>query len=148
ENQNLPGFITVNPTPNVGGPRNYSNAFLPSVYQGTALGRAGQPAARSKFRYISSEHLDAGAQKRQFDFLQELNRDQAAQAPGDGELNAAINAYELAFRMQTHAPGMTDLSNESKETQKLYGIGEAETDDFGRQCLMARRFAEAGVRFV
>jgi hypothetical protein len=148
ENQNLPGFVTISPTQNMGGPRNYSNAFLPAIYQGTVIGRAGQPAKNAKFRHITNENLSPEAQRKQFDFLQSLNRAQLAKAPGDDELEAAIDSFELAYRMQMHAPEVTDISKESLETQKLYGIGEPDTDDFGRQCLIARRMAERGVRFV
>ena len=148
ENQNLPGFVTINPTQNMGGARNYSNAFLPAAYQGTALGRAGQPAAQAKFRHVTNGLIPLDQQKKQFDFLQALNRGQAQEAAHDDELEAAIDSYELAYRMQMNAPEVTDLSKESPATLKLYGIGEAETDDFGRQCLMARRFAEAGVRYI
>lgn len=148
ENQNLPGFVTINPTQNMGGPRNYSNAFLPAVYQGTAIGRAGLSAKEAKFRYIANDQIPADQQKKQFDFLQSLNREQSIAAKQDDELEAAIDSYELAYRMQMNAPGVTDISNETEVTKKLYGIGEPETDDFGRQCLIARRFAEAGVRYI
>ncbi len=148
ENQNLPGFVTVSPTQNMGGPRNYSNAFLPAVYQGTAIGRAGVPSAQAKFRHIVNDSLSPEQQKKQFDFLQQINREQSQQAAKDDQLEAAIDSYELAYRMQMNAPGVTDLSTESDATKKMYGIGEPETDDFGRQCLIARRFAEAGVRYI
>jgi hypothetical protein len=82
------------------------------------------------------------------DLLQALNAEQIRRTPGDAELEAVINSYDLGFRMQTHAPGILDLSGETGETQRLYGIGEGATDNFGRQCLMARRLAEAGVRYV
>ena len=148
ENQNLPGFVTINPTQNMGGPRNYSNAFLPAIYQGTAIGRAGLSAKEAKFRYITNDLVPPEQQKKQFDFLQSLNREHSQAARQDDDLEAAIDSYELAYRMQMNAPGVTDLSNETEETKKLYGIGEPETDDFGRQCLIARRFAEAGVRYI
>src|SRR5690606_31351336 len=85
-------------------------------------------------------------QHRRFQLLQSLNRSQSA--PGDDELNAVIESFELAFRMQANAPAIMDLSGESAATLQLYGIGEKETDDFGRQCLLARRLAEAGVRYI
>ncbi|MCA9165498.1 MAG: DUF1501 domain-containing protein, partial [Planctomycetales bacterium] len=90
--------------------------------------------------------LPLDQQRRQLEFLQALNRQQAT--PGDDELEATIASFELGFRMQNHAPGLMDLSNETEATMQAYGIGEKTTDDFGRQCLMARRFAEAGVRYI
>src|SRR5262245_34777614 len=148
DNENLPGFVTISPSLGNGGPRNYSNAFLPTVYQGTAVGRAGIPATEAKVRNLVNEHLPPAEQRRQFDLLQALNAEQLRRSPGDNELEAVIDSFELAFRMQTDAPGILDLSRESKETLRLYGIGEKETDNFGRQCLLARRLAEAGVRYV
>ncbi|HYG78284.1 MAG TPA: DUF1501 domain-containing protein [Planctomycetota bacterium] len=148
ENQNLPGFVTISPTQNMGGPRNYSNAFLPAVYQGTAIGRATAPATQVKFRHVTNELLPPEQQKKQFELLQALNREQARNAKGDDEVEAAINSFELAYRMQMHAPEVTDISSETPETLKLYGIGEKETDDYGRQCLIARRLCERGTRFV
>jgi hypothetical protein len=148
ESQNLPGFITICPSMSNGGPRNYSNAFLPSVYQGTALGRAGISAAEAKIRNIVNDKLSPSEERQQFDLLQALNAEQLRKAPGDSELEAVIDSYELAFRMQSHTPGILDLSKEAKATLQLYGIGDPRTDNFGRQCLMARRLAEAGVRYI
>lgn len=148
ENENLPGFITIGPSSANGGPRNYSNAFLPAHYQGTAIGRAEQPPTQMRFRDIENPEFDREAQQRQLNLLQALNRSQASSSPAPSELEAVISSYELAWRMQMHAPGLTDLRNESRETRSLYGIDEKETDDFGRQCLLARRMAEAGVRYI
>jgi hypothetical protein len=148
ENHNLPGFVTVCPSMGNGGPRNWSNAFLPTVYQGTAVGRAGIPATEAKIRNLVNDQLPADEQRKQFDLLQALNAEQMRQRPGDAELEAVIDSFELAFRMQHYAPAILDLSTEPKETLRLYGIGEQATDNFGRQCLMARRLAEAGVRYV
>ena len=147
ENNNLPGFITISPSSANGGPRNYANSFLPAHYQGTALGRAGQPTLEANIAHISNHRLTSEQQRKRFDFLRALNREQVKQARDD-ELNAVISSYELAWRMQMHAPGLMDLSQESKATFERYGIGDKETDDFGRQCLLARRMAEAGVRYV
>jgi hypothetical protein len=147
-NQNLPGFITITPSMGNGGPRNYSNAFLPTVYQGTAVGRAGIPATEAKIRNLVNERRPLDEQRKQFELLQALNAEQLRKTPGNSEMEAVIDSLELAFRMQTDAPGILDLSKENKETQALYGIGEKATDNFGRQCLMARRLAEAGVRYV
>ncbi|MDH3718518.1 MAG: DUF1501 domain-containing protein, partial [Planctomycetota bacterium] len=147
-NQNMPGFVTLNPSSSKGGPRNHSNAFLPTIYQGTAIGRAGQPAAKSTIRNIANTHVSSSVQKEQFAFLQSLNREQMQRSPEDDQLDATIESFELAWRMQMNAPGVMDISGESKRTLELYGIGEKHTDDFGRQCLMARRLAEADVRYI
>ncbi|GAB4137742.1 MAG: DUF1501 domain-containing protein [Planctomycetaceae bacterium] len=148
ENRNLPGFMTINPPASKGGPRNYSNAFLPTNFQGTAIGRAGQPVTQSQIRHITNSRLSPESQRRQFSLLQSLNREQVKSASHDDRLEAVIDSFELAYRMQNNAPGVMDLSGESRETFKLYGIGEKATDDFGRQCLLARRFAEQGVRYI
>lgn len=147
ENENLPGFISLAPALGNGGPRNYGNAFLPAVYQGTAIGRAGVPAKESSIRNLQPPRT-ADEAKRQFDLLRDLNAEQLAQKPGESELEAVVNSYELAWRMQGAAPQVLDLNGESPETLALYGIGEKETDNFGRQCLLARRLSESGVRFI
>ena len=147
-NQNVPGFITLNPSASKGGPRNYSNGFLPTIYQGTVVGRAGMPVAQSKIRNIANEKTSTSVQHRQFEFLQSLNREQQKRAAQDDQLDAAIESFELAYRMQLNAPQLMDLSSESKATLESYGIGEKATDDFGRQCLLARRMAEADVRYI
>lgn len=148
ENDNLPGFVTICPSSGNGGSRNYGNAFLPAMFQGTAIGKAGAPAAEAMIRNLTAPWKPEHAQRRQFDLVQALNAEQLKMRPGDSELEAAINSYELAWRMQQRAPDVLDLSDESASTLKMYGIGERETDNFGRQCLMARRLCEAGVRFV
>lgn len=148
ENENIPGFITISPSSANGGPRNYSNAFLPSHFQGTTLGRAGQPAREARFNNIKNQQWSLGNQRQQLTLLQSLNQSQQQTHKEDDELAAVINSYELAFRMQQHAPGLTDLSHESKATLDLYGIDQKETEDFGRQCLLARRMAEAGTRYI
>jgi hypothetical protein len=147
QNENLPGFVSIAPALGNGGPRNYGSAFLPAVYQGTALGRTGLLAKDTNFRNIIPARSMRDA-KRQFDVLRELNAAQLAQKPGDTELEAVINSYELAWRMQGHAPDAVDISKESPETLALYGIGDDKTDNYGRQCLMARRLCESGVRYV
>ena len=148
ENENLPGFVTISPSSGNGGPRNYGSAFLPPIYQGTALGKAGTPATEAVIRNLANPSLDPSARRRQFDLFQELNREQLKKSPGDAELEAVINSYEMAWRMQNNAPHALDLSRESESTRALYGIGEKATDDFGRQCLMARRLCESGVRYI
>jgi hypothetical protein len=147
ENANLPGFISISPSLGNGGPRNYGNAFLPAIYQGTAIGRAGIPAKDATIRNLQPARSTDDA-KKQFDLLRDLNAEQLAQKPGESELEAVINSYELAWRMQSAAPEVLDFKSESPETLSLYGIGEDKTDNFGRQCLLARRLCEAGVRFV
>jgi len=147
ENENLPGFVTISPTLGNGGPRNYGNAFLPAIYQGTAIGRAGVPAKEATIRNLRPARSPVEA-RRQFDLLRDLNAEQLRQKPGESELEAVINSYELAWRMQGEAPQVLDFAKESPETLALYGIGEKETDNFGRQCLLARRMCESGVRFV
>ncbi|HWB01058.1 MAG TPA: DUF1501 domain-containing protein, partial [Pirellulales bacterium] len=131
-----------------GGPRNYGNAFLPAVYQGTAIGRPGIPVKEAQIRYIANDRRTADDQQSQFDLVQSLNREQIARHGSDSELEAVIQSYELGFRMQHHAPEVLDLAGESAETLEMYGIGQKETDNYGRQCLMARRLAEAGVRYI
>ena len=147
ENRNLPAYVTLHPCMSKGGPRNYSNAFLPTIHQGTAIGRAGVPVGEASIRHIENTKLSLEQQQRQFEYLQSINREQIGSV-GDDRLEAAIQSFELAYRMQLHAPDVLDLSKESKQTQAKYGIGNGPTNDFGRMCLMARRMCEAGVRFV
>jgi hypothetical protein len=147
ENENLPGFVSICPPSGNGGARNYGSAFLPAAYQGTALGKAGMPAEKVGIHNLASLQSPV-EQRRQLDLLQSLNQEQAARYPHDAELEAAIGAYELAWRMQRVAPKVLDLAGETSETYRRYGIGEQATDHFGRQCLLARRLCEAGVRYV
>jgi hypothetical protein len=148
ENDNLPGFISLSPSAGNGGARNYGSAFLPARYQGTAVGKAGTPATEATIRHLHNAWLTATEQRHQLDLLQRLNGVQQQRYADDSQLHAALDSYELGWRMQQAAPEVLDLSQESQATQQLYGIGETETDNFGRQCLMARRLCEAGVRYV
>jgi hypothetical protein len=148
ENQNLPGFVTLQPSASKGGPRNYSSAFLPAIHQGTAIGKAGQPASEATLRNVVNTSLSSADQERNFRFLQKLNRAQLANRVRDDQLDAIVESYELAWRMQMNAPELFDISGESESVRERYGIGSKVTDDFGRQCLMGRRLAEAGVRFI
>ena len=148
ENENLPGFISLCPSAGNGGPRNYGNAFLPSVYQGTAIGKAGTSVKGATIRNLKNTKLTRAQQRRQLELLQRLNAEQLGSAAGDTELEAVISSFELAWRMQNNVPDVLDLNKETKQTQAMYGIGEAATDNYGRQCLMARRLCEAGVRFI
>jgi hypothetical protein len=146
ENGNLPGFVSIAPSSGNGGARNYGNAFLPAIYQGTPLGRAGGPVSEATIRDLAG--LPEDERRRRFDLLRELNAEQLKRTPGETEYEAAVSSYELAWRMQGYAPEVLDLSRESKETFDLYGIGAKPTDTFGRQCLLARRLCEEGVRFI
>jgi hypothetical protein len=147
ENKSLPGFVTICPTRGHGGALNYGNAFLPAVYQGTALGSASTPASGARIRHIANDRRTPAQQRRQLDLLQAMNRAHQERARDD-RLEGVIESYELAFRMQAAVPKLTDLSGETRATKALYGVDRRPTDDFGRQCLLARRFAEAGVRFI
>ncbi|HUR28521.1 MAG TPA: DUF1501 domain-containing protein [Planctomycetota bacterium] len=148
ENADLPGFITICPTLGHGGVNNWSSAFLPGIHQGTPIGNASIPAKEARFANVSRGDVDANSQRAQLDLLAKENRAHQGRHGADAELEARIASFELAFRMQTEAPELTDLGRESPETLKLYGLDEKTTENFGRQCLLARRFAEAGVRFV
>ena len=151
ENDNLPSFVSISPSLSNGGPRNYSTAFLPPVFQGTPLGRTGQPAAEATIRNLNNQLLSSGDKDRQFGLLRGLHQEQMHRAAGSGHqeaVEAVINSYELAWRLQANAPDVLNLAGESAATQSLYGIGQKPTDNFGRQCLMARRLAESGVRYI
>ena len=148
ENENMPGFVSLSPALGNGGPRNYGNAFLPAVYQGTPVGRPGIPAKDSKIRNLGDLNRPLADQRAQFEMIQQLNQAQLGSHPSDSELDAVLSSYELAWRMQTAAPSVMDLSGESPQTLKLYGIGQEPTDNYGRMCLTARRLVESGVRYV
>ena len=148
ENDSLPGFVSISPAVGNGGPRNYGNAFLPAAYQGSALGRAGRPAKDATIRDLTHAGDAHDHQRQQFDLVRRFNEEQSRSRSGDTEFDAVINSYELAWRMQGVAPGVLDLSQESADTLALYGIGDEPTDNFGRQCLMARRLSESGVRYI
>jgi hypothetical protein len=148
ENDNLPAFVSIAPSAGNGGPRNYGQAFLPAMHQGTALGKAGGPARDATIRNLANPELSIADQRRQLDLIRDINAAQLKQSPADSDLEAALESYELAWRMQTNVPGVLDLAAESAATHALYGIGEKATDNFGRQCLMARRLCEAGVRYI
>jgi hypothetical protein len=148
ENKNLPGFITLCPTLGHGGVQNWSSAFLPAAYQGTPIGHSGVPAKRAAVKDITPA-APADLQRAQLDLLKEMEGAHRARSGPDAALEARIGSFELAFRMQAEAPAVTDLSKETLKTREMYGIGDGRpTDDFGRQCLTARRLAEAGVRFI
>ncbi len=151
ENENLPAFLTIKPniTGDGGSVQLYGSAFLPAVHQGTAIGGlAGGDSKNASISYLKDPSISPKMQRRQLDLLQEMNRTHLEKLETDRQMEGLIESFELAFRMQAEAPELIDLQNESSATRELYGIGEKETDNFGRQCLMARRFAEAGVRFI
>lgn len=151
ENQNLPGFVSLNTSR----PSVYSSAFLPSIYTGTPIGTNGQDMAKATIDNVSPAHLPHSVKRNQLDYVQYLNRNHQQQRPGDEKLESVIQSMELGFRMQTTAPDLLDISTESQATLDRYCVGRqkkpvgtCKMSDFGRQCLLARRFAEAGVRFI
>ena len=147
ENQNLPGFITISPPSELGGAQNYGNGFLPASFQATKIGDQGTAVAQARVGNLTSPLSDS-LQRRQLDLLQNMNSELLQRQQINPDIEGVINSYELGFRMQSSLPELMDLSRESQRTKDMYGVGGAQTDDFGRQCLMARRFAEAGVRFI
>ncbi|MCY2966765.1 MAG: DUF1501 domain-containing protein [Planctomycetota bacterium] len=166
-NENLPGFITISPPRTNGGAANYAASFLPAINQGTRIGgNAG--GSGEQVSNLRNPRRDATSQRVQLDYIQELNRGTAESLGGNPEIEGLISSYELAFRMQGEMPQVMDLSQETAATRKLYGSDEQAgggggrggrgnpfgggssggTNTFGRQCLLARRLVEAGVRFV
>ncbi len=146
ENQNLPGFVVLTDTNGnpVNGPRNWSAGFMPAVYQGTKLQLGDEPIQHLN----NPKGVTDARQRSKLAMLDSLNREHAKTRAWQTELDARIRSYELAFRMQAHAPEAVDLSQETEATRKLYGMDESETEVFGRNCLLARRLVERGVRFV
>lgn len=148
ENENLPGFISIAPSLGNGGPRNYGSAFLPAKFQGTRVGSVDDdelgipslmPVAGTPAEQVASRRT----------LLQQLNAEQIRRRTNpDSELDAALESYELAWRMQQVAPDLLDLSQESAETHELYGMNNPATRRFAGRCLLARRLCEAGVRFI
>jgi len=145
ENEDLPGFVSLSPSIGNGGARNYGSAFLPAKFQGTPIGKAGNGP-------LSIDHLQpigGIANRSRLDQIQALNQIQLEQrSNGETELDAAIESYEMAWKMQSIAPKLLDFSNETAETSRLYGLDQKETESYGRKCLLARRLCESGVRFV
>jgi uncharacterized protein (DUF1501 family) len=148
ENESLPGFITVKPPARLGGAQNYGSAFLPAVYQGTRIGQTRQSLKSANLNNIVNPELNDETQRKQLDVLQNLNRQLADTHRSNRQIEGVIESYELAFRMQSSVPRLLDITQETAQTLSAYGIDEQATDDFGRQCLMARRCAEAGVRYI
>jgi len=148
ENRNLPSFVTICPTLAHGGVNNWGSAFLPQYCQGTPMGTASASSREAKVKHITPPASISSDQRKQLDFLGKLNAQSVRENPEVEAMNARLGSFELAYRMQTSMPEAQDLSGESAATQKLYGVDDPVTEDFGRQCLLARRFCERGVRFV
>ena len=161
ENQNLPGFISINPPTSTGGAQNFGSAFLPAAYQGTRFtvqdsSQRNRRIDRMRRGEVNpyginnavNERYSKSVQRSQLDLIASLNREKLQKDRHNPLVEGAIENFELAFRMQEAVPEMMDLSGETQETLALYGVDEDPTDGFGRQCLLARRFAEAGVRFI
>jgi hypothetical protein len=141
ENEDLPGYVTINPPPNFGGAVNFGSAFLPAHYQGTRIDDRGRLPDLSP-------RVGAGRQRRQIDLIQAMNRDLADDPGAPDAVDGIIQSYELAFRMQGKVPELLDLSDEPPHVLEEYGVTDGPAGGFARQCLMARRLSEAGVRFV
>jgi hypothetical protein len=143
ENKNLPGFVVLSPAQPAQGAPLWSSSFLSAEHQGTLVSDLGKPIAN-----LNNARWSAEQQRTQLDWLRELNERHAATRAEDSRLNARIEAFELAFRMQREAPEAFDVQGESEATKKLYGLDDKVTETFGQQCLMARRLVERGVRMV
>jgi len=148
ENSSLPGFVTICPTLAHGGVNNWSSAFLPAAFQGTPIGNASVPAKNAKVAFIQNDRIPTDLQKLQLEALRQNNHQFLESTGSDQALEGRIASFELAFRMQGEMPKVEDLSGESSATKALYGLNDPVTENFGRQCLLARRFLERGVRFV
>ncbi|MEM7231082.1 MAG: DUF1501 domain-containing protein [Planctomycetota bacterium] len=145
-NRNMPGYCVIQDPRGapVNGAAVWSNGYLPAAYQGTLLRAKGTPI----LNLDRPQDLTRAQQRREFDLLQSLNEDHRAARSDSSELEARVNAYELAFRMQAEAPELMDISGEPDSVKKLYGLDNGTTAGFGRQCLLARRLVEAGVRYT
>jgi hypothetical protein len=151
ENQNLPGFITIKPSLFHGGAKNWGSAFLPGVYQGIPIGNDKMQARElwgEPIEHLLSKGVTSEQQRYELEMLQKMNRQHALMNESDPKLEARIQSFELAFRMQMGAREILDVDRESEITKKLYGLDDPLTQDFGWQCLLARRLAENGVRYV
>jgi hypothetical protein len=143
ENQNLPGFVVVCPAPVFQGAQLWASSFLPSVYQGTLVRDLKNPIAN-----LAAPSGGIDRQRAKLDALRRLNEMHRRDREQNSQLDARISSFELAFQMQRSAPEAFDLSAETEATHKLYGTDQPESELFGRQCLLARRLVERGVRFV
>lgn len=146
ENQNLPGFFTIKPTRTFGGPSNYGSAFLPSTFQATRLGWEGRAVKDASISNLNATHnLTKEAERGVLDLAQKMNQRLLGQTK---DVRGVIDSLELSEQMRDAVPDVMDLTQESKATLDMYGVDGDSTDDFGRQCLIARRLSESGVRFV
>ncbi len=151
ENRNLPGFVTIKPTQWQGGDKLFAASFLPGAYQGTPIGSSPvsvDDIIERPIDHVAPRSQDAETQRLELEFLREMNRRHAENRRLDPNLEARIQSFELAFRMQAEAPEAFDVSRESEATRRLYGLDEPVTRDFAWQCLLARRLSERGVRIV
>ena len=148
ENENLPAFMTICPSYQHGGVQNYSAAFLPAAYNGTAIGNTRMNTAEATIDFLENQAVSPAVQRAEVDLLQRWQRRQLEATGPDLALEGRIESYELAFRMQTEAPEVMSVEGESEATRRLYGLDDPVTADFGLRCLLARRFSESGVRFV
>ena len=151
ENQNLPGFITIKPTQWQGGDKLFATSFLPGAYQGTPIGSSPMNVddiIESPIDHVLPSGSTTEEQRLELEFLRQMNRRHADDRRLDPDLEARIQAFELAFRMQAEAPEAFDVSRETEATRRLYGLDQESTRDFGWQCLLARRLSERGVRVV
>jgi len=151
ENQNLPSFITICPTSLHGGVDNFGSAFLPNMHQGVPLGTPGYPntpAKDARFEFLKNEKRSRSQQRLLLDQLKRINKQHQKQAGRNPQLEARIQSFEMAFRMQTEAPEVMNLADETDATLNLYGYDDPTTKNFAHQLLLARRFSERGVRFV
>jgi hypothetical protein len=146
ENENLPGFVVMLDDKGgpISGPKNWSSGYMPATYQGVVVRSQGTPILDLK----RPESMSDLAQRRMLDTLRKYNEEHESLRGGNSQLAARIASYELAYKMQSTAPEAVDLAQETSATQKLYGLDDSKTEYFGRQCLMARRLVERGVRFV
>lgn len=150
ENESLPSYITINPTLGHGGVRNFGSAFLPPIHQATRIGSSRSDMKTAKIENLTNDSVSKELQLKQIELLGDLDRlkRSGSAARIESDLDARIESFELAFRMQSAAPTLLDLSDETEATLAMYGIDGSPTDNYGRQCLIARRMSEAGVRFV
>ncbi|MEM7314788.1 MAG: DUF1501 domain-containing protein [Planctomycetota bacterium] len=146
--ENLPGFVTVKPTRTFGGPSNYGAAFLPSAYQATRIGWEGRPVKKAKIANLVPTDTSLEVESAKLQLTQAFNNRLLSNTGNDADVQGVIDSLRLSHEMQGALPSVLDISQESKESLELYGIGQGRSDDFGRQCLMARRMVESGVRFV
>jgi hypothetical protein len=143
ENRDLPAFVTVNPIEHLGGAQNYSASFLPACFQGSRLSIQGE-----WLPHLRNERVGPARQRRFLDLVQAGNREYLDRVDGEADIESLIHSHELAFRMQTALPEVLDISKEPAAVRERYGVTDPGQKHFGAQCLMARRMAEAGVRFI